>query len=300
MEAMKEMGEIIARHIKADGVEASSLPRVTLIRSSRVTEPMPTVYEPSLCIVVQGRKQAVVADRTYLYDAAKLLLVSVDLPVLGSVVEASPEQPYLCVSLGLDLPALSELMLDCGPAPAPAETPPPGIVLGEADPALFEALLRLLRLLDSPADAAVLAPLAEREILYRLLRGGQSAMVRHIATAESHLSRISRAIAWIKRRFREPMSVERLAIEAGMSPSSFHEHFRAVTGMSPLKFRTRLRLMEARRLMVSEGLDAATAGFRVGYESPSQFSRDYRSAFGAPPLRDVSRLRASAAYQMVA
>jgi AraC-like DNA-binding protein len=292
MDSIEEMGAIIARHAPGDGMHDSAIERLMLIRSSTPTEPLHVVYDPALCLVVQGCKQAVLADRTYRYDAANFLLVTVDLPIVGCVVEASPERPYLCIALRLNLPVLADLMLDCAaPTAAPAAAMS-GVALGETDAGLLDAVCRLLRLLDSPEDAAMLGPLAEREILYRLLRGPQGAIARHIAAADSHLRRISRAIGWIRRHFAEPISVERLAAEAAMSPSSFHEHFRAVTAMSPLQFRTRLRLMEARRLIVSEGLDAAGAGFRVGYESPSQFSRDYSRTFGLPPLRDAARLRA--------
>ena len=300
MDALSEMASLIGRHIPGDGMHECALPRLALIRSSTPTEPVHSVYDPCFCLVVQGRKQAALVGRSYVYDAANFVVVSVDLPIVGTVIEASPERPYLCIALKLDLPALAEIMLQSGAASAPATGGVFGLGVGPPDPLLLDAVLRLLRLLDAPADAGVLAPLAEREILYRLLSGSQGAMLRHIGIASSHLSRISRAITWIKRNYAEPLSVEQLAHEAGMSPSSFHEHFRSVTSMSPLRYRTRIRLMEARRLMVSEGLDAATAGFRVGYESPSQFSREYSRTFGSPPLRDAARLRADPLPALVA
>ena len=300
MSALDEIAEVIGRHTPADGFHAAALPRVNLIRSSRPTEALHTVYRPTLCLVAQGRKRAELMGRTFLYDAAQFLVVSVDLMVVGAVVEASPERPYLCLALDLDLAALSSLMVEHGLAAGAAEPPGPAISLEPVEPLLLDAVLRLLRLLDRPQDAPVLAPMAEREILYRLLTGGQGAMMRKIATAESRLSQVSRAIAWIKANYAAPLSVPRLAAETGMSPSSFHQHFKAVTAMSPLQYRTQLRLREARRLMVSEGMDAASAGFRVGYDSPSQFSRDYSRAFGAPPLKDALRLRASADFALVA
>jgi AraC-like DNA-binding protein len=252
-----------------------------------------------VCIVAQGRKRAMLSDREYIYDPATFLVVSVDLPVIGCVVEASPDEPYLCLRLNLDLPVLTELMLEHGGGVASSGAAP-GLALSRMTPELLDSAVRLVRLLDKPADAPALAPLAEREILYRLLTGEQGRMMRHIACADSRLSQVSRAIAWIKRNFTGPFSIDQVAAEAGMSPSSLHQHFKAVTTMSPLQYRTQLRLQEARRLMVAEAMDAALAGFRVGYESPSQFSRDYSRIFGAPPATDAGRLRASSELALVA
>lgn len=294
-----EIAGLVARHQPKDGLEPSALPRVSLVRSSRPTEAVPSVYKPSLCIIAQGSKQVDLGGRSYVYDRAKYLAVSVDLPIVGSILEASPERPYLCVVLDIDLPALSELMLERPVEPGP-EPSGPALGVSEVEPGLLDAVLRLVRLLDAPNDAAVLAPLTEREILYRLLSGGQAPMIRRIAAAESRLRQISRAIAWIRANYARPFSVERLAADVGMSPSSFHSHFKAATTMSPLQYRMRLRLQEARRLMVAESMDAASAGFAVGYESPSQFSRDYSRLFGAPPLQDALRLRGSPDYALVA
>ncbi|MCH8686410.1 AraC family transcriptional regulator [Pedomonas mirosovicensis] len=293
MSAIEEIAGIIDRHTGTDGMHCSALPRVRLIRSSRPTEPIHTVYTPTLCLVAQGAKQASLSDRSFSYDAAKFLVVSVDLPLLAWVSEASPERPYLCVAYDLDLNALSELMLERALPPLPGDDSV-GLALSEVEPGLLDVVLRLLRLLDTPQDAPVLAPLAEREILYRLLTGAQARMMRHIAVGENRLRQISRAIEWIKHHYANPFSVERLASAAGMSVSSFHYHFKAVTGLSPLQYRTQVRLQQARRLMVLEGLDAANAGFQVGYESPSQFSRDYSRTFGTPPLKDAMRLRGAA------
>ena len=300
MTAIAEMAEIIGRHTSGDGIHKSALPRLTLFKSSKLTDPIHNVYSPTLCLVAQGAKRALLGDRAYVYDPAKFLIVSVDLPVVASVIEASPERPYLCAALDLDIPAIAALLVDQDVRPAPTDGSVPAIGLSEVEPPLQDAMVRLLRLLDSPEDAAVLAPLAEREILYRLLMSGQGAMMRHIAAGESRLRQISRAIAWIRVNYAEACRVDRLAAEAGMSPSSFHHHFKAVTSMSPLQYRTQLRLQEARRLMVSEGLEAASAGFRVGYESPSQFSRDYSRTFGAPPSKDAARLRTTPEYALVA
>ena len=308
MEKLSELADLVARHCPADGIHPSPLERVVLIRSSRPTLPMPTVYRPALCLVAQGRKQAALGQRVFTYDPARYLIVGVDLPVVGHVVEASPDRPYLCVQFEFDPVALGDLVLELAareggaagrvegrPAPADDEAGPArlGLDLCEAGSALLDAALRLMRLLDDPAGAPILAPLAERELLYRLLTGPQGANMRQVAGGRGHAARVARAIAWIKRHFAEPFGVDRLAREAGMSPSAFHAHFKAVTAMSPLQYRAQLRLQEARRLMLAESLDAATAGFRVGYESPSQFSREYRRLFGEPPQRDVARMRAA-------
>lgn len=299
MRQIEELAGIIASHAPADGMHASVLPRLNLVRSCTPTQAVPAVYRPSLCIIAQGRKQVELGGRSYVYDPEKYLTVSVDLPLVGSVLEASLERPYLCLALDIDLPALTELMLQTSREPAP-EPVGPALGVSQVEPGLLDAVLRLARLLDAPEDAPALAPLAEREILYRLLSGAQAPMIRHIAAAESRLAKVSRAIAWLRRNYARPFSVERLAADAGMSLSSFHSHFKAATTLSPLQYRTRVRLQEARRMMVVEGMDAASAGFTVGYESPSQFSRDYSRLYGAPPLKDAIRLRRSPDYALVA
>jgi len=299
MSKIDAIADVIARHVPADGMHASALPRVSLVRSCAPTDSVHTVYKPSLCIIAQGSKQVELGGRSYFYDPATYLTVSVDLPLVGSVLEATPERPYLCLVLDIDLAVLSDLILRHPPEPGP-EAKGPAIGVSQVEPGLLDAVFRLVSLLDTPKDADALAPLAEREILYRLLSGGQAGSIRRIASAEGRLRQVSRAIAWLRGNYAQPVSVERLAADVGMSPSSFHSHFKAATTMSPLQFRTRVRLQEARRMMVVEGMDAASAGFAVGYESPSQFSRDYSRLYGAPPLKDVLRLRSSPEYAMVA
>ncbi|MFP5076999.1 AraC family transcriptional regulator N-terminal domain-containing protein [Rhizobium sp. YIM 134829] len=283
--------DLIRRHAPADGTFETSLPGVKLIRCAQPTLPMPVIYEPTLCLVAQGRKQAMLGKTAFVYDRSRYLIASVDLPVMGSVIEASAEAPYLCMQLDLDTVELAELSIRY-PQKAPVRQPrSSGLLLNDVDPGVVEAATRLLRLLDRPEDIDALAPLATREILYRLITGPGGAAVRHMAQAGTHLSQIARAIVWIRARFREAFPIEQAAEVAGMSRSAFHAHFKAITLMSPLEFRTQLRLQEARRLMLSDNLDAATAGFTVGYASPSQFSRDYVRAFGLPPAKDTQRLR---------
>lgn len=298
MTAIQELANLMARHAPDDGMHATAIPRVTLIRSSRPTEPLHVLHEPAVCIVAQGAKSVHLGDRVVNYDSANLLVVSVDVPVVGQVTRASPDAPYLCLRLDLDPAALAALVTDNDVPPSPkGETPRAretrGLELSPITPALVEAAARLLRLLDEPADIGFLAPLAEREIHYRLLRSEQGPTLRHIAGADSRLTRVGRAIAWIKAHYDQPIPIATLAAEAGMSPSALHEHFKAITAMSPLQYHKQLRLQEARRLMLAGGHDAGGASHAVGYESPSQFSREYARLFGAPPAKDVARLRAA-------
>ncbi len=266
------------------------IPRVFLIRSSHPTAPLHALYEPAVCIIAQGRKQAILGETVYVYDRDKYLVISMDVPVVGQVIEASKEAPYLCLRLDLDVATLGTLLLDAGPAPD-SMAPAPALSLSRVTTELVDAVTRLLRLLETPRDIPVLAPLAEREILFRLLRGDQSAKLREIAIADSRLQQINRAIGWIKQNYREPIRIEDLASEARMSASALHSHFKSVTAMSPLQFQKQLRLQEARRLLLFDACDAATASHSVGYSSPSQFSREYRRLFGLPPQRDIARLK---------
>ena len=289
MATLEELARLIERSAPGDGVHETPVPRLAAIRVSRPSEPIHALQQPAFCIVARGRKQVMLGSETVEYGAGQHLVFSVDLPVIGQIVEA----PYLCLRLDLDVAQLGGLMLESAPQRAPSGTPPRGLMLSAVTEELLDAAARLARLADSPGDIATLAPLAEREILYRLLQGDHAGMLREIARADSRSAQIGRAIAWIKQHFRAPFAIETVAALAGMSPSAFHEHFKAVTAMSPLQYQKQLRLQEARRLILAQAMDAASAGHRVGYDSPSQFSREYRRLFGAPPLRDAARLRAS-------
>jgi AraC-like DNA-binding protein len=295
--AARELARLIERFTGGDGVHATAIPRVVLIRSSQPTEEIHAVQEPAVCIVAQGRKRVVAGRSVLEYDPAKYLIASVDVPIVGQIVEATPVAPYLCLRLDLDPAAVGALMLEAGIGRGDSDQPGPGLSLSEVTPELLDSAVRLVRLLAAPRDIPILAPLAERETLYRLLNGEQGEKLRQIAFAESKLQQVNRAIGWIKRNFREPFSIEAVAAEARMSASTLHEHFRSVTSMSPLQYQKQLRLQEARRLILSQSLDAAVAGHAVGYESPSQFSREYKRTFGAPPARDIARLRASPLWQ---
>lgn len=288
---MEILASLIARHAHEDGVHELPVPGLAVIRYSAPTDRVPTLHEPAVCIIAQGAKIVMLGEEAYRYDSSCHLVISVDLPLTGQVVEASRERPYLCLRIDIDPGLLNELMLH-QPMPAGGGASR-GLHLSRSTPELIDAAGRLLGLLDRPQDTPVLAPLIRREIHYRLLTGDQSGIVRQIGAPDSRLSQVNRAIAWIRANFHRPFSIEAVAREAGMSPSALHLHFKAVTAMSPLQYQKQIRLQEARRLMLAEARDAQAVAFRVGYESPSQFSREYARLFGAPPARDAARLRAS-------
>jgi len=290
---VRELAELIEQNTGTDGVHATAIPRLFLHRASQVSEPIYGVYDPAVCIVAQGRKQSMAGDGVYVYDAEKYVVASVGVPIVSEILEASADKPYLCLRLDLDPVAIGALLLESDMERAAREPPASALAVSAVTGELLDAAVRLVRLLGAPRDIPILAPLAEREILYRLLRGEQTSRMSQIAFAESKLQQVNRAVGWIKRNFRHAFSLETLAAEARMSASSLHQHFRTVTGMSPLQYQKQLRLQEARRLMLCQAVDAAVAGHSVGYESPSQFSREYRRLFGAPPIQDIARLRAS-------
>jgi len=285
-----ELAELIARYATSEGVHATPNPRLFLIRLSQPTLPHHTVHQPALCIIAQGRKQVSIGSKLYVYDPSKYFVVSVDVPVSGRVVEATPQRPYLCFRLDLDTSLLGTMIFECASHLDPRE-PVPGVAVSSLTAELREAAVRMLRLLATPRDFRPLGALAEHEILYRLLAGEQGATIRQIALADSNTRRVGRAIEWIRRNYREELRIGTLASVAAMSRSALHTHFKTVTAMSPLQYQKRLRLQEARRLMMGEAMDAARAAYDVGYESPSQFSREYRRLFGHPPARDIARLR---------
>jgi AraC-like DNA-binding protein len=294
MDRIQELAALILRHGPAEGMAGTAMRRVSLIRANGPSMPVPSVYEASLCLIAQGSKRVSLAARSVTYDAAHYLLVSVDLPLVGHVIEASPGAPYLCCKIDLDLSALAELIIAEGGAPC--ATVLPVLAVYPSDPDLVDAACRLVRLLDQPASIRTLAPLIEREILYRLLTGPHGPGLRQIAEADSRLGQVTRAIAKIRGQFNERLRIEDIAASAGMSSSSLHEHFKAVTCMTPLEYQKQIRLQEARRLMLANGMRAGEAGFAVGYESQSQFSREYRRLFGVPPRRDIERLHGSTGF----
>ncbi|ASE41044.1 AraC family transcriptional regulator [Brevundimonas vesicularis] len=265
------------------------MPGLRLYGSNAQTRLVPVAYDPMLCLVVCGAKQTILGETVYSYRAGDCLVVSAELPVCGSIVEA----PYRALSFDLDPAAIAGLMLEID-VPAPSDQPPPtGIHVTPLEDDLLELMARLLRLLDRPEEIAVMTPMIERELIWRLLHSRHAATVRQIGSAESRLSGVSRAINWLRAHYAEPIRLETLADMAGMSLSTFHRHFRTVTTMSPLQFHKQLRLREARARLLTGVEGAAETGFAVGYDSPSQFSREYARQFGLPPGRDAVRMRQS-------
>jgi AraC-like DNA-binding protein len=289
-----ELVERIARAVGEDG--AVELPGgLRLLRRSSPTPKDHGISSPAFCMIAQGSKEVLLGDDCYRYDADRYLITAAALPTASRVTGASEERPYLGVVLGLDPALVGSVMVEAGhPAPR-GHAAVRAFDVSPLDAGLLDAVVRLVRLLDSPAEEArFLRPLITREIVYRLLMGEQGGRLRQIAVLGGHTHRIARALERLRKDFDRPLRIEDIARELGMSVSGFHHHFKAVTAMSPLQFQKRMRLQEARRLMLGEDLDAASAGHRVGYGDASHFTREYKRLFGAPPARDVERLREAA------
>ena len=284
------LAEKIARWTKGKNSLDTSIPGLSLHRWETPTEPTSYMLAPSICLIGQGRKRLFLGDDIYIYDAHRFLITSIDLPVVAQIIEASCEKPYLGLTMELDLRVIAQLMLDNDIPSGPTPKDRLGIAISEISTFLLNAFNRLVDLLEHPEDIRALAPLIQQEIFYRLLMGEQGQRLRQIISVGNHGHQIARAIEWLKENFSKPVKVEELAGKVGLSVSAFHNHFRSVTAMSPLQFQKRMRLNEARRLMLANNLDASRAAFEVGYESPSQFSREYSRLFGAPPMRDIKKL----------
>ncbi|WP_330281402.1 AraC family transcriptional regulator [Streptomyces sp. NBC_00588] len=285
--SLDELRTLIARHVDRPTTAVDGL---MLSAEYRPTPPRAGVADPVLALVAQGAKRIVLGDRVYDYRAGQYLVVPLDLPVTGHVTEASPERPELGAGLALRPAAIASLLLETDAAPA-GRAPSPALAVSDASADLVDAFVRMIRLLDRPADIPVLAPMLEREILWRLLNGEQGTLVRQIGLADSRLTQIGRALRWIRDHYTDVLRVEDLARMSGMSLSPFHRHFRALTAMTPVQYQKQIRLQEARLRLMSSTEDVATVGFAVGYDSASQFSREYRRHFGLPPGRDAARLR---------
>lgn len=287
-----KLARLIRAYAPHDGRFELPVPEVYAIRASRTHAEYAHVLQPAaVCIVAQGAKSLVVGDEVYEYEAPRMLVFSVDLPVAAKVTRATAADPYLCFRLDLDAPKIAELALKVYPHGLPRAPERRGIYLAAADPRTVSAATRLLESFAEPGEAELLAPLITEEIVIRLLRSPIGVQVAQIGLAESSVHGVAQAIAWLRTNFAQPMKVDELAKLAHMSLSSFHQHFRAVTSMSPLQFQKVLRLQEARRLMLSTMVDSGTASWRVGYQSASQFSREYGRFFGSAPTKDIARLR---------
>lgn len=276
--------ELASKHAK-NGMHETCIPGLSLVCARAPSEPIHSLQRPSLCYLAQGAKEVTVAGKTYRYAAGGFLVSTVDLPITGEIIEASEKRPYLCWVVAID-PAIVYELVRAGDFDG-ADASQPGIFVGRGDALLGDAVLRLVRCLDDARDRAVLAPSYVREVIYRLLRGRFGGIIRELGVAGSRTQKLARAIERLKADFRAPINVEQLAKLAGMSVSTFHEHFKRVTTLSPLQYQKQLRLQEGRRLLAVGGASAAEVAYRVGYQSPSQFSREYARHFGSPPMRDA-------------
>jgi AraC-like DNA-binding protein len=302
MSPLQELRTLIGRHAgaKRSAPVYTHIPGLIVAASYSPTEPIHHVFEPVFVLVAQGAKKITLGDKAYRYGAGEYLIVSVDLPISSHVESASAAKPCLSVGLTLRPATVATLLLEiAGNARHVAESALPGLGVSKAPQELLDAVLRLLRLLDRPRDAPVLVPTIERELLWWLLNGPQGGMVRQIGLADSRLSQIGHAIRWIRANYAETLRIVDLSDMAGMSISTFHRHFRAITTMTPVQYQKQVRLQEARVRLLSQQEDVAAVGFSVGYNSPSQFSREYSRFYGIAPGRDAARLRGSRPEQLV-
>jgi len=288
-----ELARGILAHIDGEGPVATAVPGLRLSRHSAPTECYSAAYEPELVVFAQGEKRITVGGSTLVCDGSNFLLTSVDLPVVGQITRATKKEPFMGLVLKLEMPVVREILSQEEFLVPEVSSAARGIAVGKTPPELLRACLRLLGLLDTPADIPFLSGLMQREVLYRVLRSPLGKHLRAIATLGEQSNRTAKAVAWLKANYAKPLRVEELATVAQMGVSTFHHHFRSLTAMSPLQYQKRLRLHVARVRMLTEGIDAASAAFDVGYESASQFNREYSRLFGQPPMRDVKASRLS-------
>ncbi|ANL68477.1 AraC family transcriptional regulator protein (plasmid) [Rhizobium phaseoli] len=281
--------DLALRHARS-GMTVTPIQRLEIGVGQAISGTAPCLYRSMICFILQGSKDVVIHDTLLRYDSAQYLVSALDLPLSGQIHDADGGRPYVAVSLVLDPAVLAEIASTMPPV-RDADAPGIGIAINPMTPPLRDTLLRLLALLDTPADIPVLAPMAERELLYRLLQGPQGRLLRHIAQPEGALGRIRRAVEWIRDNQNGRLRIEALCDASGMSRASLHRHFVALTGLSPIQYQKQLRLQEARQLLLSGDRTASDVAFAVGYESASQFSREYLRQFGAPPVRDIRQLR---------
>jgi AraC-like DNA-binding protein len=297
-ELRTELARKIASFVGSKEKLITDIPGLLFSRRTAPTVPASATYEPSLAVVAQGRKRAVLGGTPFIFDESRYLLTSLDLPVICNVIQASEEVPYLCFVLKLEMPVVRQLLSSEEIQAPEAQSDNPAMATGETTAELLDACCRLVNLLETPQDIPFLSGLIQREIVYRILRGPKGARLRAIATLGDQSHRTAKAIAWIKANYAKPLRVEELAQIAGMGLSTLHHHFRALTAMSPLQYQKQLRLQAARERMLVNGLDAASAAFEVGYESASQFNREYSRLFGQPPMRDIRTLRSPGALPL--
>ena len=285
---LENLRALVLRHA-ADRQTPTGIPRVAIVKGTETTGLLAGLYAPMLCLVLQGAKSVMIGDQVLYYDTGRYFISSIEVPATGRIVEATLEKPYLAISLTFDPAVIASILLDLPPIADAALSR--GFGVSQATDEMIDAWSRLMRLLERPQEIAVLGPLIEREIVFRLLQSRDGPMLRQIAMADSRLSQIRRALTWIRTNYTHAIRVAELAKVAGMSDTVFHRHFKAVTAMTPIQYQKQFRLYEARRRLFASPGDAAGAAFAVGYESASQFSRDYSRLFGVPPARDIRRLR---------
>jgi len=288
-ETSNELVERLSRVVPNDGAK-EVFSGLNVSRMSVCKESARGVYEPAFCFVAQGAKEAQLGQEIFRFDPDHYLIYTVDLPLIFRIADATPERPYLGFSLTLDPAVVASVMVESGIKIKNGSGSAKAMNVNSVGSELRDAITRLIRLIDNPGGQRVLAPLITREIIFRLLEGGQGPRLAHLLSF-GDTERITKAIGHLREHFDEPVTMEEVARTLGMSVSRFHHHFKSVTAMSPLQYLKQIRLQEARRLMLTGSADAATAGFRVGYEDPAYFSRDYKKQFGAPPQRDIAKLR---------
>lgn len=294
---LETLKNLLIQNSKREGITPTPIPGVEIFTAHTTTTPLPVVYQPSLCVLAQGEKQVFMGKDVFTYKAGQFLVVTVDLPLHSQITHASANAPYLLLKVNMDSALIAELLPHTQTEKPVSPSAEKGLFVGDMETSTADAAIRLAELMTTPEHIAVLAQQTKRELFYRLLRGRFGAVIVRMAVKDSHLQRIGKAIQNVKDEFHRPLSVPHLAQIAGMSVSSFHEHFKSVTGLSPLQYQKSIRLLAARNLLAAENLDAATTAYQVGYESPSQFSREYARMFGNPPGRDVSLLKQNGNWQ---
>lgn len=283
----EELAKRIERFLKNDAERMTSLPGLSVAKFLKPTVPSSYIYEPSISMILRGRKRLHLGKTTYIYNESRFLLTAVNLPTVTEVLDATPEAPYVSLLMRLDLQTARQVMADVDSSIPTGAATGFGLALGPATVELFDAVGRLIKLIDNPQDLLHVGPLIQREIIYRILVSSAGRRFRDTIIAGTQSQRIAKAITWLREHYMQPFRIEELATLAGMGVSTLHHHFRAMTAMSPLQYQKHLRLHEARRILLTEAVDATTAAVRVGYESATQFNREYKRNFGAPPMRDI-------------
>lgn len=295
-EQKNELISLLTKYCYKEELQTTPIKGLKFFKLSEPSNKFPVVYNPSICIIVQGKKTVMLEQEIYQYSVSDYLAISVDLPLVSQVTKATKQKPYLCLQIDIDLHLLSELIVQMDKKHDTNKTTYRALFVGKLDNLLGDCMLRLVKLLNTPEDIAILAPIFMKELYYRFLISEHGCKIAQIAIAGSNMQRIAKVIEILKNNFSRPISIEDMANIANMSPSSFHQHFKEVTAMSPLQYQKRLRLLEARRILLSEMGDAANTSYRVGYESPSQFSREYSRMFGISPIKDINSIREKTTY----